>query len=353
MHPIVGDKARLFLYLLAWTPVGPLLALLLVFSAGFAWLPALVLGVPLALLLAFICLSAFFLARAVPLGAGGIARGLATHAVASAVASALFVLFAHLYAEALSAAGAFPGADAALTVAVPLLSALGMLFFLLATAVHYVIIAVEEKRQAETRALELRMLSKEAELKALRAQLQPHFLFNSLNSISALTAADPEGARRMCVLLGDFLRQGLKLGERETIPLREELELLERFLAVEKVRFGSRLSADIRADQDALSCAVPALVLQPLVENAIGHGIATLVDGGVLRVEALRRGGRLKVAISNPRDPDAQRRPGEGVGLDNVKRRLLSLHGRQARVDVSDGGREFRVELELPAVAAE
>jgi LytS/YehU family sensor histidine kinase len=157
----------------------------------------------------------------------------------------------------------------------------------------------------------------------------------------------------MCVLLGDFLRQGLKLGERETIPLREEIELVEKFLAVEKVRFGSRLGADIHADPDALACAVPALVLQPLVENAIGHGIATLVEGGRVRVEARRRGDRLSIAIANPRDPDAQRRKGEGVGLDNVKRRLLSLHGREARVDVSDAGREFRVELELPAIAAD
>jgi LytS/YehU family sensor histidine kinase len=228
-----------------------------------------------------------------------------------------------------------------------------MLLFLLTTVVHYLIILFEEKQQAETRALELRVLSKEAELKSLRAQLQPHFLFNSLNSISALTASDPEGARRMCVLLGDFLRQGLKLGARDTIALREEIELLEKFLAVEKIRFGARLSTELRADPDALACGVPPLLLQPLVENAIGHGIATLVEGGAVRVEARVRGGRLWIVVENPRDPDAQRRTGEGVGLENVKRRLLALHGREARVDAIDGGGSFRVELELPASAVE
>jgi LytS/YehU family sensor histidine kinase len=157
----------------------------------------------------------------------------------------------------------------------------------------------------------------------------------------------------MCVLLGDFLRQGLKLGARETIALREEIELLEKFLAVEKIRFGARLKTEISADPDALACGVPPLLLQPLVENAIGHGIATLVEGGALRVEARRRGGRLLIAVLNPRDPDSQRRSGEGVGLENVRRRLQALHGREARVDALDGGGSFRVELELPAVAVD
>ena len=133
---------------------------------------------------------------------------------------------------------------------------------------------------AERRALQFEIASREAELRALRAQIHPHFLFNSLNSINALIAARPEEARRLCVRLGDFLRRSLTFGSREAIPLAEELDLAEQLLSIEKVRFGERLSHAIVADEAARACTVPPLLLQPLVENAVTHGIAQLLEGG-------------------------------------------------------------------------
>ena len=121
-----------------------------------------------------------------------------------------------------------------------------MLLFLLALAVHYVLIAFEAAREAERRQLELEVLTRDAELRALRAQIDPHFLYNSLNSISALTGSDAPGARRMCLLLGEFLRDTLDVGARQRIPLADELALAERFLSIEQVRFGSRLRVERR-----------------------------------------------------------------------------------------------------------
>jgi len=352
MHPILGDRARLALYLLAWTPVGGLLALLLVVAHGIAWPEALGLMLPLGLALAFIGLSAFYLCAAVPLARARLPRALLTHALAAAVASALWVLACRAWAETLSAAGLLPGVEQRLAPAVPLLAALGMLFFLLAVAVHYVLIAVEASHAAETRALESRVLSREAELKALRSQLQPHFLFNSLNSISALTTRNPEGARQMCLQLADFLRQSLKKGAREAITLAEELALLDLYLSVEKVRFGARLSTELRVEDAARECLLPPLLLQPLVENAIGHGIAQLVDGGVVRVEARRSGERLLLAVENPREPGGERGGGAGVGLENVRRRVAAAFGLEGRLDVVERDDLFRVELSLPATEA-
>jgi hypothetical protein len=349
MHPILGDARRLGMYAAAWAPVAALLAALLVLSGSYAWTEAASVALPLSLVLAFICLSAFYLARALPPRAGGLLRLLASHALAATVASALWVLLARAHARLLATLH-FPGADERLARVLPLLAAVGALCFLLATAVHYVVIAFDAKHQAETRALELRVLSKDAELKALRSQLQPHFLFNSLNSISALTTANPEGARQMCVLLGDFLRQSLKLGARDQITLEEELGLVRRFLAVEQVRFGSRLAVEIRADDDASRCLLPPLLLQPLVENAITHGVANLVEAGTVVIEARRRGGQLLIAVENARDSDTPRRGGEGVGLANVKRRLDTLYGREASLAVTQAARRFRVDLSLPAV---
>ena len=175
-------------------------------------------------------------------------------------------------------------------------------------------LAVERWREAETRQLALQVLAREAELKALRTQIDPHFLFNSLHSISALTTVDPAGARRMCLLLGEFLRLSLKLGAEDRIPLAEEMALVDRFLGIEQVRFGDRLRASVTLDPGAAACEVPPLLLQPLVENAARHGVAELVDGGLIDERAVRRGDRVIVSVENPCDPDRRVRAGAGVG---------------------------------------
>jgi LytS/YehU family sensor histidine kinase len=196
------------------------------------------------------------------------------------------------------------------------------------------------------------VLSRDAQLTTLRAQIHPHFLFNALNSINALIAHDPEGARRLCVLLADFLRASLTLGGRKRITLREELEMAERLLSIEKVRFGARLSFEMQVEDGLRDCAIPPMILQPLVENAITHGIAHLLDGGKVVVGARRAGARLEVSVENPRDSAAPRGKGAGVGLTNVRGRLAALYGREGSVRVEEGRGSYRVALELPCEGA-
>jgi two-component system, LytTR family, sensor histidine kinase AlgZ len=229
---------------------------------------------------------------------------------------------------------------------------MGLLLFLLAAALHYLLVAFEDSRRAETEALRFQILSREAELRALRAQIHPHFLFNSLNSINALIGSRPEEARRVCVLLAGFLRRSLALGTRERVPLAEELALAEDLLAIEKVRFGARLHFAPLVEEAALACLVPPLLLQPLVENAVTHGIAQCLEGGTVRLLARRRGERLLVAIENPRDAGAPARKGTGIGIENVRRRLETLYGREAELRLQRDGDSFQIELELPARAS-
>ena len=230
------------------------------------------------------------------------------HAAAAAVSSGIWLVCARvLAATAARLSPWFADAPAAIASQQALILTMGLLLFLLASAVHYVLLAAERSREVERQALELRVLAREAELRALRAQIDPHFLFNSLHSIGALTGSDPAGARRMAILLADFLRDTISLGGRDRIPLADELKLLERFLAIERVRFGERLSVDVQIDEAANVCPIPPLLLQPIVENAVTHGIAGLVDGGPLpsgrcatgrgsrsrwRTRAIRIGGR-------------------------------------------------------------
>ena len=156
-----------------------------------------------------------------------------------------------------------------------------MLLFLLALAVHYVLLAFEAAAQAERRQLELQILTRDAELRALRAQIDPHFLFNSLNSISALTTADAAGARRMCLLLGGFPARHAAMSARASgsrSPTSSRWP--SGFSRIEQVRFGERLQVERGVEKAPARCLVPPLLLQPLVENAVTHGIARMLDGG-------------------------------------------------------------------------
>jgi LytS/YehU family sensor histidine kinase len=205
----------------------------------------------------------------------------------------------------------------------------GCILYILAVALHYLLMALEQRQDAERTEQELRVLAREAELKALRAQLNPHFLFNSLNSISALTTLDARRAREMCVLLSDFLRKSLRLGERSTVKLSEELDLVRNYLAIEQTRFGSRLQVEWVVDPSVEGVEIPTLLLQPLVENAIKHGIAQIPEGGTIRIKASARGAIAEIHVENPVDPDAERPQGLGLGLRQVKQRLQGRYGSQ------------------------
>ncbi len=353
MHPLLADRRRLFAYVAVWELLGGLLALLLVLTGGFSWLQAVALALPLAALYSFVGLGAYWVCQAAPLRLSGLVRAAGTQVAAALISASLWLLASRGWAAFLERTELLVGMIEGQARAAPLLFGIGALLYLLAAAGHYIIAALEASRRAETEALSFLVLSREAELRALRAQIHPHFLFNSLNSINALITAQPEEARKLCLLLGDFLRRSLTLGARDRVPFSEELTLAEDLLAIEKVRFGSRLRFESQVEETARAWPVPPLLLQPLVENAVTHGIAQCLEGGAIRLEARRRGDRLLVAIDNPCDAEAPRRKGTGIGLANVRRRLEALYGREAVLRHRNDGASFRVELEIPAAPAE
>jgi len=346
MHPTFNQPGRLVAYLGGSLLVGLLLAGMLS-RQGLGWLEALALAVPACLVYAFTCLSAYYVCLAAPLTTSEVSRIVATASLAAAMASVLWLAIVRGWYAVLDALpfGAFDSTR--YPQQVPLLFTAGVLLFLLSMAVHYAILAFDAVREAERRQLQAEVLARDAQLSALRAQLDPHFLYNSLNSINALTTIDPTGARRMCLMLGDFLRETMSVGSRLWFPLSEEVALASRFLDIELVRFGDRLRVERHDDETAAGCPVPPLLLQPLVENAVTHGIARLLEGGVIRVDVVRRDGIVSIAIENPRDTDV-RLSQTGVGLHNVRQRMAALFGDAARLDARADGDRFRVELNLP-----
>mgnify|MGYP003596634824 FL=1 len=352
MHPMIERPVRLVAYLGVAAMFGVLLALLVQTVAPGSFRATLALCLPLALVYGFQCLSVWYPVRQLPSSRAGAPQLVLLLTLASLASAAIWTAAGHLWAAALAGAAGFPDLPARFAVALPLFFVLGVFLFILATLVHFLFVVVERSRTAERRGLEREVHAREAELKSLKAQLDPHFLFNSLNSVSALIGSDPPAARRMCYLMAGFFRKSLGLGQKEQIALAEEIYLAETYLAIEEVRFGARLRCRFQIAEATLAFAVPPLVLQPLIENAVHHGIAHLVEGGEVTIAATRNGEHLELVVENPCDPDRPASRGAGVGLANVRARIEALFGHRARVDVEAEPESYRVRIVLPTVAA-
>jgi len=223
--------------------------------------------------------------------------------------------------------------------------------------IYWVIVAVSHAfdyyrkyRERELRAAELEKRLVQAKLQALQMQLNPHFLFNTLHSISSLMHKDVEAADRMIARLSDLLRAALAGADTQEVTLQKELELLQLYLSIEQIRFGNRLTVKMNIAPDTLVAQVPNLILQPLVENAIRHGIEPRARPGCIELMAQRQNGMLALVVSdNGAGLGKNGKTREGVGLSNTRARLRELYGTAQRfelVTVLEGG--VRVELSIP-----
>lgn len=203
----------------------------------------------------------------------------------------------------------------------------------------------EELRKRESQMLEL---SKEAELAQLRQQLQPHFLFNSLNSINALVVSQPQKAREMVLLLSDFLRGTIRKDVQTWVTLEEEVNYLKMYLDIERVRFGHRLKVDFLMDKEVEHSKLPPLLIQPLVENAIKHGLYGVTGEVKISLECKKEGNYLVLEIQNPFDPDYVGAEGTGFGLSSVERRLYLLFGRKDLLQKNANEGYFTILLQIP-----
>lgn len=207
----------------------------------------------------------------------------------------------------------------------------------------------EEKMRSDSRQKETVQLAKDAELFKLRQQLQPHFLFNSLNSVSALIGSQPEKARHMIQQLSDFLRGTLKKEERQWNTLQEEMQYLQLYLDIEKVRFGHRLQTAIAVDTTAATLQLPALLLQPVVENAIKFGLYDTTGDVCITINAQQQNNILEITVENPYDAEtAQPVKGTGFGLASVKRRLFLLFGRNDLLKTTASSNQFTTTILIP-----
>ena len=207
----------------------------------------------------------------------------------------------------------------------------------------------QDQQRSDQRKSDAEKLAKEAELFKLRQQLQPHFLFNSLNSINALIGSRPEEARKMVQQLSDFLRGTIKKEETQWVSLSEEMQYLQLYLDIEKVRFGNRLATSIESDEASLQMKLPALLLQPVVENAIKFGLYDTTGETNIRLQTFKQNNELIVKVSNPFDPETSSpRQGTGFGLNSVQRRLYLLFARSDLVVTEAKDNIFTTIVKIP-----
>jgi signal transduction histidine kinase len=229
----------------------------------------------------------------------------------------------------------------------------GFLYYWLILGLQAAFLYQRMYREQRVAAAQLEGRLIEARLESLRLQLHPHFLFNTLNAISAFVDADPERARRMIARLGELLRRTFNGGTTAELPLSQELDLLAPYLEIQRIRFGDRLSIKLDIPDGVAGALIPTLMLQPLVENAVEHGVKRTRDGARVRLTAERAGDRLRLEIAD--NGPGPTRGGEGVGLANTRARLAGLYGDAHRFElkaVETGGTVVTIELPFQSLRA-
>jgi two-component system, LytTR family, sensor kinase len=227
----------------------------------------------------------------------------------------------------------------------------GLFFYSLIIMIYYLYINSEDRKTRISKESALKLQVKEAEIDRLKAQINPHFLFNSLNSVSSLITSQPEQAREMLVRLSGFLRYALESRHNNLTSLKSELENIRYYLEIEKVRFGKRLQFVFTAPEDCLEMTIPHMILQPLVENSIKHGVYESTEPVKIElVASCHQKEFLYVEISNDFDPEAPPRKGKGIGLINTKNRLFLAYNCENCLTVERTENRFTIKMTIPQI---
>ena len=224
----------------------------------------------------------------------------------------------------------------------------GVFIYGLIILTYYLFESLSNLSEKNAKEAKLESLVKETELKMLRSQINPHFLFNSLNSVSSLTITDPEKARDMVVKLSEFMRYALSRKDEQPVTLQNELENLRLYLEIEKVRFGDKLTTEESIDSNCLEFKIPVMLLQPLYENAVKHGVYESTESVRIITTAKIIDGYIEITISNNYDPSPSLKKGTGTGLTNVSRRLQLFYGNKASIKTIKENGIYTVSLYLP-----
>jgi two-component system, LytTR family, sensor kinase len=225
---------------------------------------------------------------------------------------------------------------------------IGILFYSVFVSINYVTIYYTNFQEKQLKEAELRTLVKESEIRSLKYQINPHFIFNSLNSISSLTLSDPKRAQEMTIKLSSFLRNTLSKNEKQKNRLEEEIKNVRLYLDIEKIRFGENVNYVENLSEACLKTEVPSMILQPLFENAIKHGVYESINQVTIEIKCEKVEEYLKIIVLNNFDPEAVSNKGEGIGLRNISNRLKLMYNQDNLLTIKKENNSFKAEILIP-----
>jgi two-component system, LytTR family, sensor histidine kinase AlgZ len=350
MNPLLESKRARISHSVLWLIIGALLACVLIFSAQASPLGALAFALPAMLVLGTLSASAYYVSANFNITQRRFSVAVLLSLSAVSVASFFWILLCALIEKTLHLT-ALPNTTVQLTGETYLsLCILAAITYALSVFIYDALLTRQALTGVETRETARNLWARDTELKALRAQINPHFLFNSLNSISALTSINPSKARDMIIQLSQFFRETLSTADSTLITLSKELEICEHFLQIEKLRYGDKLQINYHLDTQLLNSLIPPLCLQPLLENAIKHGASLRTETSAIEVEIQQQQQRLYLIVTNAfSSHNTFLKPeGTNTGLPNLQARLALLYHGQALVHWQKSDTHFRVEIILP-----
>jgi len=341
-----SDSNYRTVYWLIWISLGLLYCCLLIFVWSIEWQLALVDAVVFTLLFAVMGVAVWYIVRFSDVDSANLFNTIISHIIAGALLVFTVVLIAESVIPLV-----YPAQADSYTISSEYhiyRLVIGGLLYILTAVNFYLIVYYEEYRSRKLREQELDTHLKSAELNLLKAQINPHFIFNSLNSVSSLTLTDPGKAHEMVIQLADFLRYSIRKDADQLELLAKEIEAIELFLAIEKTRYGDRLDVELDCSKEIADKTVPALILQPLIENAIKYSLHETDIASAIKLECGLDGSMLVISISNNYDKSSVVRKGEGIGLKNVKARLGLVYGRYDLLEIIDADDMFTVKIKFP-----
>jgi len=345
-HPVLGNRVRLIIWWLVWLFLALGQALLFYFAYG-SFINISILDSLLSLLIySGISLSLWYPFSFFNKSANKPVSLITNLVLSGAVTVTIWVLITKLIMQLI-----LPEQNNYLTfwdATFPYRIGTGVFIYGLVILTYFLFVSLTNLSEKNVREAKLESIVRETELKMLRSQINPHFLFNSLNSISSLTVTDPERARTMVIKLSDFMRYALSRKDEQPVSLQSELENLRLYLDIEKVRFGQRLVTEEKIDPACLETRIPVMLLQPIYENAVKHGVYESIESVRISTIASLQNGYLEITISNNYNPEVASVKGTGTGLLNVSRRLELTYGNQSSVRIEKKDNVFTVSLYIP-----
>lgn len=347
-HPITGNRRSVLIYSLVWLMVAAAQGVIYLYILHFTLSIVIADSLISSLLFGFMGLLVWYPTRYIPFQRQSPFYSILAHIVAGIVVLGAWVLVTYAILNAIFSSQ--ENYIEFLNRTVAWRAMLGGLIYLVLVLIYY-LVANSQKLQERSRQEErLKGMVRDAELNMLKSQINPHFLFNSLNSIASLTMTNPDEAREMIIRLSDFLRYSLKHRENEYVPLREELGRMKDYLAIEKVRFGEKLLYEFKISGECESFLVPTMIFQPLFENAIRHSVYESVDPVTIRFSCIQENDYMKAVITNDYDPVVPSRKGTGVGLQNVRQRIALAYKEKGTVQWAGNEGVFSVTILFPRI---